>query len=196
MATIDDLFVGVCGELNERTSVPTPYNAIKASALLRQLLLDGQPLIHAVNTKHRLHLLFRVRMLKNIVPKPGLLAIEGIVPGPKDDEASVERIKLDQFLKLRTFIFHTTVFTVQDAIKTTANIRGGVHWGKPESMKEVSADALISQGPKLGYAGGTPMDTLLAMIPAISSVVIETCAPLVERIRRDQASSPQHVIEQ
>ena len=59
----DQLFLKTLSDLERRTgSEASEYDVLRSSALLRQLLLDGGPLVHQVNRHRRLTLVFRVNV--------------------------------------------------------------------------------------------------------------------------------------
>ena len=59
----DQLFLKTLSDLERRTgSEASEYDVLRSSALLRQLLLDGSPLVHQVNRHRRLTLVFRVNV--------------------------------------------------------------------------------------------------------------------------------------
>ena len=54
------LFLQTLRDLRERVESGTQYDMVRATALLRQLLLDDSPLVHQVNKVFQLKLRFEV----------------------------------------------------------------------------------------------------------------------------------------
>jgi len=57
---VDTLFLETLADLRRRSNPGPEYEVQQLAALLRKLLLDGQPLIDAVNRTRRLRIRFRV----------------------------------------------------------------------------------------------------------------------------------------
>jgi hypothetical protein len=59
--TVDELFLLTLDDLEERATLGKgEYNLLNMAWLLRKLLLDSEPLVHAVNRSRRLKILYRV----------------------------------------------------------------------------------------------------------------------------------------
>lgn len=78
--TANDAFLDTLEDLRRRTHLrATPYDMSQAAGLVRRLLLDGQPLAHAVNRLHRQRLSFTWGTM--LVARParnGLAWVSGI----------------------------------------------------------------------------------------------------------------------
>jgi len=54
------LFLSTCADLEKKSHMSDGYEVLRSSGLLRQLLLDHPPLVHAVNKIHQVEIRFRI----------------------------------------------------------------------------------------------------------------------------------------
>jgi len=186
MNEIEELFVESLQDLRLRNKYPSKYNILKASGILRLLLLDKYPLINQVNNEYKLKIKFAVRKLHNIDPGPGVLNMEGIEPIEGEDLNNIENLSLDKFVNKRCLICNQYLYSVKDVININANNFGGVHFGRQRSPKENEIVRLKLFGPSLGYHNGTLMDPCLACIFPISNIVINSCKELEEKAKNSK----------
>ncbi|MCD6178704.1 MAG: hypothetical protein J7K39_02265 [Bacteroidales bacterium] len=182
MTDIEELFIESLKDLRAKIEDPQKYNNLKASGVLRLLLMDDNPLLHQANRLHRIPINFVTRKTRTIKPFPGLLFSEGIVPVENENLKDLETLKLDHFLEKVCLIYHTNVYTVKDIIKINAHIKGGVHAGKPKDLIEKEALNLSAYGPSVGYKEGAPMDMVVSLIYPISKIVTKSLETLENKI--------------
>ena len=172
----DQLFLATLQDLRRLVSHGDDYSMLRASALLRQLLLNGSALVHIVNRGPRLKLRFPVcgRAYTAMVIKDGAVfysALGGIhSSGPM--ERTCEMISLDQFLATIVLKLGDQILTVHHLIDIAANVLGGVHKGEPE---DAMAKALAEFSRVVSIAGQTI--TSAQMRPVIL-VVLDALQPL------------------
>jgi hypothetical protein len=193
---IESLFLRTLNDLENRILSDDDYELLGSSALLRKLLVDGDPLVHQVNRKHRLPIRFEVVDVAQVFNL--LNALEAEMPGTNvfqfindslDPEAMPgaprRQVKLDAFLNTPVQSLGDETFTVLDVIKHQANIGGGVHVSKPENGREEA----LSQAEEMYRVGGLP-PTLRHLRP-IGRVVLKALDPL--RVKtRESLKSPNH----
>ena len=134
MTEKEKLFVNTVIELEERFNRKTEYDFLKASGLIRQLLVDSNPLVAQVNRKYKLKIKFKVVKRYKLdfahIDSDGtkwnnLSAMVFISP----DKSSnfVEFLSKDDFFKYQLLSHNEKQFTVLDVIKICANKYGGIH---------------------------------------------------------------------
>ena len=174
----DELYMYVIGELYEKLDLGGYYDLLRASALIRQLLLDDPPLAHFVNRDLKIKLRFRV-FRYTIDPRRNPPAfgwspvhvpdVEGIPP--------CEIVKHDQFLATPCMSMRGTLFTIRDVIKSCAHVRGGVHLDTG-SVEGKDKD-LLDFDQVCSVAG---MAVSVALMRGIATSVVNGLFPLTEAI--------------
>ena len=110
----------------------TTLELLEISVILRQMFLDGNPLIDQVNRKHKLKLLFPVgtstvdsikRDIERDAPLPAFF-VRGDVTLKDDDVFYVNR---NRFLSHPVCYIDGTHYTSRDIINLCANKLGGIH---------------------------------------------------------------------
>lgn len=177
------LFLETLTELERYLSVGDDYSMLRASALLRQLLLDESPLVHQVNRKHKLKLRFtvcgrpyreRVLAMKPIFYS----ALAGIhSSGPFPHQA--EQLSLDKFLSAPVVKAGDHLFSTADLISIAANVQGGVHKGEPKVDKERA----LAEFGKHFIAFGQAFD--IAQLKSIVLIVLESLQPLRQTVKAE-----------
>jgi hypothetical protein len=176
----DRFFVKCLDELESRaTWEASEYSLLRAAAILRGLIAGGLPLVSEVNRGPNLQLTFRVR--HSPIPKPQDAAwwLGGLDPEQSADGGVVEDLTLPQLLAEPIIFLGPDRITVYDMITLAANVRGGVHYGRPRKRKHQLVEDLRI---KLAI-GDTPIE-LTAMIP-ISHVVLAGLGPLRDLVLAD-----------
>ena len=181
MNDIEQLFIDTVNELSERMTRGSRYDLIKASGLIRALVVDGSNLMHQVNRNFREKILFTVKQWQTATPAPGKLELQTVMPTGNGETIAVE---LDAFLVRRCIFYHQHVYTVRDIIKVVANVRGGVHAGKPSTDSEAAVVDPQFVSLKVGVAGTESVDLCIGQIKAIAEVVLSSLRPLKSRILR------------
>ncbi len=124
------LFCQKYDELNELVLKRDSYDLTKASAILRQLLVDGTPLMHQANRLHRLKITFPITQFT--APNPNGIIMwfkqHSLFPPEKPDD-SLDYLPLKKFLSKKVMIVYGKLFSILDMILFEANFKGGVHTG-------------------------------------------------------------------
>lgn len=120
-------------ELKELVESREPYDLTKASAIIRQLLIDGTPLMNQANSHHKLKITFPVSQFS--VPDLSEPINRGMVIWIKQDSLyppektsdPCDYLKRDQFLSKKIMLLYGKEISIKDVIKFEANVKGGVH---------------------------------------------------------------------
>jgi hypothetical protein len=191
MTEIEELFIESLADLRDRISEPSRYDNLKASAILRQLLVDDYPLLHLVNREYHHKTLFITRQLEYVEPlkvidgqvQPGMIInIEKIVPLENELEENLEKLSIDQFLRKKCLIYNQYVYNVIDIIKINANIQGGVHAGAPRKDNEHAAIELANLKILIGFNNGAQVSVITGLIPPVAQIVIKSLEPIEKLI--------------
>ena len=126
------LFEELLLELQMLINSDDTYDLVKSSRVLRQLLLDGDALLHIVNRKLRVPPEFNI--LSSQVSSGDYRNFE-IYPGGHTD--TVVTLNLQKFLSYPLGRSQGKTITVKDVIKFGAIVLGGVHF-KEEPREETS----------------------------------------------------------
>jgi len=110
------------------------YDLIKACGLLRQLFLDDDNLVNAVNKKYKVPIVFRIRDFVRPMPKNSNAIWFSILPAPYDSENI--KVKLKEFLQLTPLIYLNHVYSIKNIIKISSHVLGGIHLRPPKDEKE------------------------------------------------------------
>ena len=164
------LFLNTLSDLETRLG-GTGYDLLRASALLRQLLLDGTPLVHLVNRRHRVRLEFTT--LDTTVRPP-------IVPTThwqnldtsQFPHAKTRTVKIHGLLATYLLSYRGEEFTVRDVIKAGAELKGGVHSLNPRTDEE----RVLRDLDDVLNVGG--LDASTAAMRGIIQVVLRGFRPL------------------
>lgn len=130
------VFLRVADDLTQRVHGPRDeYELLRASGLIRQLLMDETPLVHRVNRSVRLPLRFAVSAANAATPLP--------VPGysarwsnPDPFDLRPTTVTLEQFLAFPTIYTAGSLFTVADVVRVCAHVLGGVHFADARTAGE------------------------------------------------------------
>jgi hypothetical protein len=175
------LLLATLDELKRYVAAGDDYAMLRAAALLRQLLIDGAPLVHQANRSHRLKLRFPVcgRQYAELVLADGPVfysALGGIHrSGPRGHQ--VELFSLDEFLAAKVLKLGSHILTIGDLISISANVLGGVHKGTPNTEKEQALELFN----KVVIAFGHPISA--AQMKPVVLVALEALEPLAEAVR-------------
>ncbi len=172
---VDRFFVDTLDDLQSRaTWDASEYALLRASALLRELLVDPKPLVEQANREHRLRLRYQVRTPPST---PGLLFWLGIDPEEPADGGPIKSLTVSQLLAQNLVFSASMAFSVRDLITYGANVLGGVHHGDASS----DVHRALRDAPLKIEHGGRPLG-LVAMVP-IAHVVLSGVRPLSDAIR-------------
>lgn len=171
------LFVQKLMELDEAQVSGQPYDLLRATGILRLLLIDGNPLLHEVNQRLKLKVLFHVMRRDPGPPvSPDVHLRNPDPPGPK---AATEDLKLDAFLGMACITTSNgETATIRDVIKSGANFMGGVHFSKGPST-EPGEQIVLDVGNGIRVLGN---ESTFAAIGGICRVVLRALQPLAEAV--------------
>ena len=116
------LFEELLLELQVLVNSSNKYDLIKSSRILRQLLLDGDALLHVVNREIKLSQSFIVSKKEKDVIN------DKFNPNIFPDRTSVLELNLKNFLSYSLGLSNNKPVTVREVIKYAAIILGGVHF--------------------------------------------------------------------
>jgi len=185
MATENDqLFIDTLSDLEDRVKSPAPYTILGISALVRKLLLDGMPLVDQANRSRRLKIRFHIGLLRGFppgIPEPVFYSIQdGFDPDTAPPGTGTTSVSKDGFLAATVLKVRGKPLSVRDLISFEANVKGGVHAGKPRD----EADLVLQEMGKLFEIGGYRAS--LRQLQAIGRVTLKG----LEELRRAVEGSP------
>lgn len=173
----EKLFLSTLDDIEEKIKKGDAYSITRAAGLLRHLLLDGEPLVHAVNRKHRLKVEFETIDFTFKIPIRPHIHWQNLDPTELNPGALRITVDLQSFLAAEVLVYDQHDFTVKDILKAVAHIKGGVHSGKAKNDKEAAMlklDELISI---------KELDASTAALKGILSVAVNGLQPLANTIR-------------
>lgn len=178
----DELFIRTLKDLKAKIESNDPYEILMASALLRKLLIDGNPLMDQANKKFKLNINFIVNNRQSPLITKGL-AFWSIQDG-FDPETSVPHLSnpltvgKDEMLKRVVLIINGATITVLDLIKFLSHVQGAVHSGNPKVTKE----EILKEAEETLTVGGMPAG--IRTICAIGRVVLKGLDPLNQKVNK------------
>jgi hypothetical protein len=184
---VDRFFLETLDDLEARAVWgASEYSLLRASALLRELLIDDHPVVHQVNHARGMRLRFRVRQAPPT--SSGLHIWLGINPDDKVEEsgseASTTEVGIRDLLALPMVFLPSSTLTVHDLITLGSNVLGGIHLGPPRQARH---QELIDYPLKISH-GLVPIE-LVSMVP-ITAVLLGGIEPLRARVRAEVPPPP------
>ncbi|MGO9156598.1 hypothetical protein [Mycobacterium sp.] len=208
---VEQLFVQTLIDIDRKLrSNPDEYELLKVAGLLRPILLeklldDAAEAAPSVDVKFRVvkaaplpisqelqaHIDAQWAKLHETNPEirrvdiaaeinPSLLSGEPSRPGDQ-----VLELTRKDFLDHGFIIYNDAVFTVEHALRLTANSLGGTHWGEWNSSAEAKQ---LGEYMKGSVWFGRPMPA--AMMGAIAGCTLRACQPLADELTRRGLYSP------
>lgn len=139
-----------------------PEQLIDVPVILRQLLVDGSPLIHQVNRAHRINLRFTIRLSARErsaemaalgVPVPDIHLLAMLPPNEPKREVGLEQLLAHEVVKIGG-----NYYSAHQLLDACANKLGGVHYdpkgAEHEVVRDVSALGQFLERMGLGSAFG------------------------------------------
>lgn len=183
MATREALFLRTLQDIEERIAPgKDDYEVLMVAALLRKLLLDGDPLVHQINRNRKLKVQFTA--VHRRPPTDRATVLWTIQDGLDPDTAfprlggEVVRVSLDKFMALPVAAVEGVVIDIGSLIRYLAHVEGAIHAGTPGNDKE-RAIAKFSNGIGIG---GMESGAVRAML-AIGRVTLKALQPLRQQMR-------------
>lgn len=173
---VDRLFLETLDDLEVRIRLQaSEYDLLRAAALLRELLLDESPLVHQVNRTTGIPLRFRLRV-KEPEPGSGFQIWLGLDPNSEVD-APIREVGVKELIGTTLVFLPTATLTIGQIVTLAANVRGGVHRGRP---KDSAHEAFETFRLKMRH-GDMPFELLLVV--EVSKVVLAGLEPLRTVVR-------------
>ena len=178
----EDLFLHTLSDIEEKLGCGDEYSMLRASALLRQLLLDGSALLHRVNRKYRIRVTFgvcgRARAEARIAQNVNFYSALGAIHVSGSQSHTREEVGLDAFLGAKVLKLRDQVLTVRDLISHSANVLGGVHRAEPKDGDEKARE--LSEWARLEGDASIRINTL--QMRSLIMVVLDALKPLHDRV--------------
>lgn len=175
--TPEALFVETLDNLHRAIYGSDEYELLRASALVRQLFLDGpKSLVDQANRTHRKKLTFRVVDCPPPsipgLPLPALWWNNSMNPHVAPPGLSPLRVTRDKFFRMVIASVDEHTFTVRDIVDSLAHHAGGVHLG---AAKKPQDQALLRLEL---WAEPRTVDLRLATLRSIGLVILATLREL------------------
>lgn len=185
----DELFLRLHQELTSTADeIRDEYQLLQASAQLRALLLDNDPLMHQVNRDRRLKVTFEPSAedaYTTVVLQDGPVfwaQLDGFSPRLAARPRPPEILNLDGLLAKRAAVVGGEDVTVKDLILQVANVEGGVHPGVPRTELE----RCLSEWSAAIRIGGAA--AISRTLRGIADVVVQGLEPLAAQVCQDLRS--------
>ncbi|WPR73056.1 hypothetical protein SLW70_08045 [Flavobacterium sp. NG2] len=184
MKTEEKILLNIICDLQERFEKLTEYDLLKASGLIRQLIVDTNPIIEQVNKNYKLKIVYRVQ--KRFKMPAGKIDEDGTIwkplygmtfIAPKEDSSNIELLKKDEFFKYELLHYNGESFSVLDIIKICANKYGGIHYDETKNQKELLIDTT-----HFGLTFNNSSSVLQSMY-SIIEICLEAFNPLILQIK-------------
>ncbi len=169
----DELFLRTVADLSKKVNLGTAYDWLRASALVRQLLLDGHPLGDRVKKSYGFKFQFEVPDVSGSVDDHTLffMAADSLLGAmPK------RTVNKDGFLAAPLIYVKPKWFTVHEIVDTVAHALGGVHLSAPKAGSQEELSALNASLQVLG--GGAAV----AQVRGIGHMTIVGLKPLATAV--------------
>lgn len=136
----EQLFIATLVDLQQKFEKGDHYSLLKASGLVRQLLLDGNPLLHQVNRLHHLKLKFQIIQYEDPPFSPETY-IPSLSPSSGSD-GTILQLDLSAFIKTECMKVMGRVITIHQLIDVYAHNMGGIHSGPPGERDSLEAELM------------------------------------------------------
>lgn len=171
------LFIRTIDDLHRSINSNDEYEVLRASALIRQLFLDGdKSLVDRISRNYRHKLEFEV--VEHTPPNiPGLnfniwAVVDGIDPRATPPHFLRVKKKRDGFFSMIVAIVDGHEYSVREIVKFVANVMGGVHSGSLRDEKETNLEQL----KELRFFSN--ISIALLFIKSIGRIILESLKPL------------------
>lgn len=182
MNQIETLFIRTLNDLNSRIGSNDPYKILGASALIRKLLLDDNPLVDQVNRIYHIKINFEITESQispyGLAPPSFLTVQDGIDPDTTISGMTKKTVNRDNLFKTVLTIVNNQKYTLREIVLFEANIMGAVHAGSPKNDKEKALKQINDTISVGGY------DSSLRQLKAIGRVIIKALSPLRNRLEK------------
>jgi hypothetical protein len=177
-----DLLEHRLNELEAFIAAPRKLGVFDASATIRQLLLDQNPLVDIVNREFRLPLRFEVNRIpahltEKMEEEHRVLHLgPGLSPGRSTLGAGTASLTRDQFFREPVLLSAWRKVTVREFVLFAAHKAGGVHFDTTSDDTTQTLNALMRAVDSEDYPvfGSTML--------SIADIVVRALQPLRERV--------------
>jgi hypothetical protein len=173
-----EFYLKTIDDLESRIASCDPYDLLRASGLIRQLILDGQGLANSLNAT-------RIKFQFEVMPDtphprhtPDFSWVDVSAESGPSWGPGRQTVKIDQFLATKCMSMSEQRFSVREVVLSCANMRGGVHRGSPKDASEIG----LLDFDRVIQIGG--MDASVRMIRGIAKSLIKGLYPLTQVIRQ------------
>lgn len=181
------LFLNKLQELRRLMTEPSEFHMLQASAIVRQLLIDGQPLLLKMKQITDQPIIFQTRAAGMVERSTSIMGgypqifSVGHSIGLSKTNGQITPLSLKDFLALEVLILFGDTYTVYDVIVYCANAAGGVH----HTPKGDRLKAMLAK-PEVTIMG---MSAIPQLMDGISDSVAWACKPheifLLNRLGRE-----------
>ena len=184
----DKLFLQTLDDLEGKLASEEPYDVLRASGLLRQLLLDDSRLIDQVNRDRKLKIRFRITQSEPKITSgsrsQAYLAIDSLDADTAPPDKTRVSATRDRLLAEVVAVIGTHAHTVREIILFESDAMGGVH--HLDSPRKPEQQALVDIAD---FYGVRSTDAVLEQLRAIGRVVLKGLKPLREQIMKEAGSA-------
>lgn len=168
-----ELLLSLCSDLAEKIAERSEFRLLQSAAILRQLLFDNRGLINHANAELKIKI--RYPMICAQPPPFPCWALLHMSTRPyRQDDGRIKLARLHEFTSYKCLYGPQDSFSVHAVVQLCANVRGGVHYGTPDTAKQQDVLDEISRVVTIGN-----VDLALSAIVDISEVVLDGVKPLL-----------------
>lgn len=185
--TRDEHFLRNMDDLRKVANSADDYELVKASALLRKLLIDGSRFVDVINRPRRLRLSFTVVDLADHPLTQTTLSLNPTTYlhadalHPDDALASMQTrkvVNLQALLATSVGVYDRKKCTIANVITCCANVLGGVHFGEESTTDDPEVEVMRKLNIKI--AGMRP---IVLQLRSIIKIVLDGLVPLEQAVR-------------
>lgn len=173
------LLVRTIDDLHKSINSNDEYEILRASALIRQLFLDGdKSIVDRINPKSKNKSKLEFEVIEHTPPNiPGLdfkiwAVVDGIDPRVAPQHFPRVKKNRDEFFGMTVAIIDSHRYSIRELVKFVANVMGGVHSGSIKNEKEKS----LAQIEDLYIFSNVSI--ALMFIKSIGRIILESLKPL------------------
>jgi len=177
LADAEQFFVRTVADLQMASRSNDAYTLIRASGVLRLLLLDG--LLHKANARLHLNLVFTTNNIGSLPESLGAPELHWQALSPQHIRTAQRlELKLDHFLSAPVIETPTGTASVRDFVQACSNALGGIHFGGVRNGREEIV--LEFNGAHMSFGSRPSVQAL----QDICYIVVRALHPLVLAIQK------------
>ena len=178
----DTLLLRILQCLDERRHTTDTFEAAEIANWLRQIPIDESPLVHLVNRRYQLPILFKVE--EPLQPNAGIVSQHAGDTMAGGGFKPMIELKLPGFLNYPVLFFHEERLTVVGAVRAVANRLGGRH----VDVLDEETTRIVAHADLFRPAGMSPVFFVMRPIARATVLALE---PLRVAIQERQAGESQ-----